>query len=228
MPVEDFGFEKILAEEHKHIVIDTSALFYNIRFGMTKRQRRDFNSAIRNPDIQKRLKVKRATLARSIDFNIILSILLMEPEFEILEGVRDEYPGAETYYARRACVSLIRNRLVADYNRSVNRLRRTLGRRAKSLEEVTKRLRKLEDDNGEFNGDLKPVDRRVIASFIYHAEKGEPSVLLTTDKAIIRVGSALVERLKPKLKRRCAFYTMLNTNRFKRAAVRNGRVVVLD
>lgn len=226
MPVEDFGFEKILAAKYNHIVPDTSALSYNMRYGMGKRQHSDFNRAIRNPEIQKRLKVKRATLARSIDFNILLSILLMLPEFEVLEDVRDEYPGAETYYARRACLSLIQQRLVADYNRSVTSLGRTLKKRARPLkEEVNERLKQLEKDNS-LDGKLSPVDRKVVASFIYHAEKGEKSALLATDKSMIKVGFALVEKLKPEGE--CGIFTMLKTNRFKRAEVRNRRVVTID
>jgi len=236
MPAEDFGFERILVAGYKHIIVDTSALFYNFRFGMSGKQQADFNYAVRNPEIKTRLGINRRTLSRSIDFNIIFSILLgEEPAFRVLRCVTNgEYQRAETFYARRVDVPLLRERLAARYNESVERLQEVLKAKAKPLcRNAARELKKLESDYGNLSEvlsptdkPLSPVDRRILAAFFHYIKRGEDSALLTRDTRIIKAGSALVRKLEPK--GRCDFFTMLETDRLKRAKVKNRRITLED
>jgi len=217
MPVEDFGLEAMM-DGHDAIFLDTSTLCFRVSVGMSVEEYNAYFRANKDRTFLRQVDIPREVLEKSIDFNIALAYLLgTESAFRVLESVQQEYPVAEGIAAKRACLCYIRDKLVAPYNASVDKLRDALDTRIfvpneefkSRAERVMQDFEAIFDSNG-----LSKTDKELLAFSIISSEDVN-TVLASNDKNLLTAAQTLHRVVRPKCN--YGLYTTLRSDKFREA-----------
>lgn len=216
MPVRDFGIEAI-DKEYKSVIVDTSALFFDVCYKLTKEQVESYDNAKDDRKSFRKIEIPKKFLERAIDFNEIFSLFIESGgKFKILGDVFREYKFVEWRYAKKLAASLVRSRLVEEYNCSVENMKRSLASKlVDSAEELMIKSEEYIRDNPdtfEEASKLSGIDQKIIIYGMINATDTNTAIL-TNDIGLATDCLNLRGILQPS--ERCDIFTNVNSDNFR-------------